>query len=156
MGSGFKVQGAGFRVQGAGFRVQGSGCRVQGSGCRVQGLGFRVHRFRVWGFASGFDPTRRVQGSAPPPAKKTAGQIEKETLKKRISNPPEADCKHRIMNVEVMYSACREFFCRTARRELLCRTACRELLCRTACRELLCRTACRELLCRTVYFIKND
>jgi hypothetical protein len=27
-----------------------------------------------------------VQGSAPPPAKKTAGQIEKETLKKRISN----------------------------------------------------------------------
>jgi uncharacterized protein YgbK (DUF1537 family) len=27
-----------------------------------------------------------VQGSAPPPAKKTAGLIEKETLKKRISN----------------------------------------------------------------------
>jgi hypothetical protein len=27
-----------------------------------------------------------VTGSAPPPAKKTAGQIEKETLKKRISN----------------------------------------------------------------------
>ncbi|CAB1055586.1 hypothetical protein D1BOALGB6SA_319 [Olavius sp. associated proteobacterium Delta 1] len=25
-----------------------------------------------------------VQGSAPPPAKKTAGQIENETLKKRI------------------------------------------------------------------------
>ena len=28
----------------------------------------------------------RFQVSAPPPAKKTAGQIEKETLKKRISN----------------------------------------------------------------------
>jgi hypothetical protein len=28
----------------------------------------------------------RCQGSAPPPAKKTAGQIEKETLKKRIMN----------------------------------------------------------------------
>ncbi|CAB1084929.1 hypothetical protein D1AOALGA4SA_12430 [Olavius algarvensis Delta 1 endosymbiont] len=23
-----------------------------------------------------------------------------ESLKKRISNPPEADCKHRIMNIE--------------------------------------------------------
>jgi hypothetical protein len=29
---------------------------------------------------------KRCQVSAPPPAKKTAGQIEKETLKKRISN----------------------------------------------------------------------
>ena len=28
---------------------------------------------------------KKVQGSAPPPAKRTAGQIEKETLKKRIS-----------------------------------------------------------------------
>ena len=52
----------------------------------------------------------------------------------------------RIMNVEGMYSACREPFCRTARRELLCRTA---------RRELLCRTARRELLCRTVYLIKK-
>jgi hypothetical protein len=34
--------------------------------------------------------------SAPPPAKKTAGQIEKETLKKRIL---QAD-KYRIMNKE--------------------------------------------------------
>jgi hypothetical protein len=48
------------------FMVVGS--EVQGSGFRVQGSGFRV------------------QVSAPPPAKKTAGQIEKETLKKRMSN----------------------------------------------------------------------
>jgi hypothetical protein len=47
--------------------VQGSRFRVQGSGFKVQGSRFRV------------------QGSAPPPAKKTAGLIEKETLKKRIS-----------------------------------------------------------------------
>jgi hypothetical protein len=46
--------------------VPGSGFQVQGSRFRVQGSGF--------------------QFSAPPPAKKTAGQIEKETLKKRISN----------------------------------------------------------------------
>ena len=39
----------------------------------AQGLGLRVLG-------------ARVLGSAPPPAKKTAGQIEKETLKKRISN----------------------------------------------------------------------
>jgi hypothetical protein len=43
-------------------------------------LSIRVQGF--WVLGSGF----WVQGSAPPPAKKTAGQIEKETLKKRISN----------------------------------------------------------------------
>jgi len=37
--------------------------------------------------------------SAQPPAKKTAGQIEKETLKKRISNN-----EYRMSNVEGMYS----------------------------------------------------
>ncbi|CAB1084240.1 hypothetical protein D1AOALGA4SA_11767 [Olavius algarvensis Delta 1 endosymbiont] len=57
-----------FRVQGSGFRVLGSGFRVLGSRFRVLGSGFRV------------------LGSAQPPAKRTAGQIEKETLKKRISN----------------------------------------------------------------------
>ncbi len=57
----FRVQR--FRVQGSGFKVQGS--KVQGS--KVQGSGFKV------------------QGSAPPPAT-AARLIEKETLKKRISN----------------------------------------------------------------------
>jgi len=33
-----------------------------------------------------FNGASRVRGSAQPPAKKTAGQIEKETLKNRISN----------------------------------------------------------------------
>jgi hypothetical protein len=56
------------KVQGSGFRVQGSRFRVQGSGFKVQGSGFKV------------------QSSAPPLAKKTAGLIKKETLKKRISN----------------------------------------------------------------------
>ena len=28
-------------------------------------------------------------------------------------NPPAADCKYRIMNIEVRYSACRELLCRT-------------------------------------------
>jgi hypothetical protein len=38
------------------------------------------------GLGQGVQGSRfRVQGSAPPPAKKTAGLIEKETLKKRIS-----------------------------------------------------------------------
>jgi hypothetical protein len=41
------------------------------SGFRVLGSGFRVLGSGVPGF--------RVQGSAPPPAKKTAGQIERET-----------------------------------------------------------------------------
>jgi hypothetical protein len=41
----------------------------------------------------------QVQSSAPPPAKKTAGLIEKETLKKRISNN-----EYRMLNVEGMYS----------------------------------------------------
>jgi len=41
----------------------------------------------------------RFQVSAPPPAKKTAGLIEKETLQKRISNN---EC--RMSNVEVMNS----------------------------------------------------
>jgi hypothetical protein len=40
-----------------------------------------------------------VQGSAQPPARKTAGLIEKETLKKRITN-----IEQEIMNVEVRYS----------------------------------------------------
>jgi hypothetical protein len=44
-----------------------------------------------------------VQGSAQPPAKKTAGQIEKETLKKRISNN-ESSSGGQVSNVEVMYS----------------------------------------------------
>jgi hypothetical protein len=44
------------------------GLRVLGSGFWVQGSGFRV------------------LGSAPPPVENTAGQIEKETLKKRITN----------------------------------------------------------------------
>jgi hypothetical protein len=42
-----------------------------------------------------------------------SSQIEIETMEKRISNPPPADCKYRIMNVEVMYSARRELLCRT-------------------------------------------
>jgi hypothetical protein len=37
----------------------------------------------------------KVQGSAQPLAKKTAGQIEKETIEKRISNN-----EYRISNVE--------------------------------------------------------
>jgi hypothetical protein len=53
---------------------------------------FWVQRFESLGFAFGYDPTGRLRlrphtlGSAPLPAKKTAGQIEKETLKKRITN----------------------------------------------------------------------
>jgi hypothetical protein len=43
--------------------------------------------------------TRRVQVSAQPPAKKTAGLIEKETLKKRITNIEQG-----ITNIEVRYS----------------------------------------------------
>jgi glutamate dehydrogenase/leucine dehydrogenase len=50
------------------FRVQGSGYKVQGTRYRVQGSGFKV------------------QGSAQPLALKAASLIEKETLKKRISN----------------------------------------------------------------------
>ena len=42
---------------------------------------------------------RDVQGSASPPAKKTAGQIVRETLKKRITN-----IEQEIMNVELGYS----------------------------------------------------
>jgi hypothetical protein len=41
----------------------------------------------------------RFQLSALPPAKKTGGQIDKETLKKRITNIEQG-----IMNVEVRYS----------------------------------------------------
>ncbi len=54
----------------------------------------------------GFPPAD--QCSAPPSAKKTAGQIELETLKKRITNIEQG-----IMNVEVRYSARRELLCRT-------------------------------------------
>jgi hypothetical protein len=62
-----------------GSEVQGSGFWVLGS--RVQGSRFWVQRFWVQGFrVQGF------KGSAQPPAKKTVGLIEKETLKKRISN----------------------------------------------------------------------
>jgi hypothetical protein len=60
-----------------GFKVQGS--KVQGSGFKVQGS--------------------MVQGSAPPLAKQTAGQLEKETLKKRITNIEQG-----ITNIEVRYS----------------------------------------------------
>ena len=42
---------------------------------------------------------RGKQGSAQPPAKRTAGQVEKETLKKRITNNEQG-----MMNVEVRYS----------------------------------------------------
>ena len=45
----------------------------KGSGFRVQGSGFPASPSRL-------RRTSRVQGSAQPPAKKTAGQIEKETL----------------------------------------------------------------------------
>jgi hypothetical protein len=48
-------------VQGSGFWVQGSGFRVLGSGFRVLGSRFKVLGSKVWGFAFGFDPTRRVQ-----------------------------------------------------------------------------------------------
>jgi hypothetical protein len=51
----------------------------------------------------------RVQGSAQPPAKKTAGQIEIETLKKE-------NIEYRIMNVEGMYSV---YFKKTERSETL-------------------------------------
>jgi hypothetical protein len=57
-------------------------------GSEVLGSGF-------WVLGSGF----WVLGSAPPPAKKTADQSEKETLKKRITNIEQG-----IMNVEVRYS----------------------------------------------------
>jgi len=59
--------------------------RFYGRGERVQG--FRVQRFKGSRF--------KVQGSAPPPAKKTAGQIEKKKLmniENRTSN-----LEHRIM-----------------------------------------------------------
>jgi hypothetical protein len=68
-GSGFK----GSEVQGS--KVPGS--KVQGSG--FKGSGFRVQRFRVLGSAL--------------PAKKTAGQIDKETNEHRTSN-----VQHRIMD----------------------------------------------------------
>jgi hypothetical protein len=55
-----------------------------GVGSEVQGSGLRGSRFRVPFFA--LRATQGKQGSAQPPAKKTAGQIEKETQKKRISN----------------------------------------------------------------------
>jgi len=42
----------------------------------------------------------RCQVSAPPPARKAASLIEKETLKKQITNPPPADCKYRTRNNE--------------------------------------------------------
>jgi hypothetical protein len=87
------------------FHTRGSGFR----GSKVQGTRFRVQRFKVQG--SGFRvpffalrATQGKQGSAQPPAKKTAGQIEKETQKKRISNPPPADCKYRTRNNECRMS----------------------------------------------------
>jgi hypothetical protein len=55
---------------------------------RLKVLGFKVLGSGLW-----------VQGLAPPLAKKSAGQIEKETLKKRITNIEQG-----IMNVEVRYS----------------------------------------------------
>jgi hypothetical protein len=58
--------------------VSGSRFKVQGS--KVQGSGFKGSKFRV-------------QGSAPPPAKKTAGQIEKETNEHRTLN-----VQHRTSN----------------------------------------------------------
>ena len=59
---------------------------------------FKVQRFQVQG--SEVQGSRfSVHGSAPPPAQITAGQIEKETLKKRITNIEQG-----IMNVEVRYS----------------------------------------------------
>jgi hypothetical protein len=62
------------------FWVRGSGFWVQGfRGSRFWVPGFRVLGSRFW--VQGF----KVQGLAQPPAKKTDGQIEKETLKKRIS-----------------------------------------------------------------------
>jgi hypothetical protein len=55
------------------------------------------------------------QVSAQPPAKKTTDLIGKETLKKRITNPPPAtvSIEQRITNIEVRYPACRELLCRT-------------------------------------------
>jgi hypothetical protein len=50
----------------------------------------------------------RFQVSAQPLAKKTAGLIGKETLKKRITNIEQG-----ITNIEVGYSTCRELLCRT-------------------------------------------
>jgi hypothetical protein len=32
-------------------------------GSKVQGSGFKVQGSKVWGFAFGFDPTRKVRGS---------------------------------------------------------------------------------------------
>ena len=39
-----------------------------------------------WTYVDPASAVSGLQGSAQPPAKKTAGQIEKETLKKRMSN----------------------------------------------------------------------
>jgi hypothetical protein len=96
-GSGFWVLGCGFWVVGSGLWVQGSGLWVQGSGFKVLGCGFRVQgsglRFRVQGL--------EVQDSVFSAAagKRVASQIEKETLKKRITNIEQG-----IMNLEVRYS----------------------------------------------------
>jgi len=60
-------------------RFTGSRFRVQGSRFRVQSSRFRVPFFALRAMQG-------KQGSAQLSAKKTAGQIEQETLKKRISN----------------------------------------------------------------------
>jgi hypothetical protein len=101
------LQGSGFRVQR--FRVQGSRFRVQGLGLRLrlrphtQGSRFGVlgSRFKVLSF--GF----KVSGINPAFARLCASLVEKETLKKRITNIEQG-----ITNIEVKYSI---FFKRTER-----------------------------------------
>jgi hypothetical protein len=60
---------------------------------KVQGFGVRGSLLRLSGYAG-------QAGFSAAAGQKTAGLIEKETLKKRITNPPEADCKYRTRNNE--------------------------------------------------------
>jgi hypothetical protein len=74
-------------VRGSGFR--GSGLEVRGQKSEVRGPG--VQRFRGSEFRG--SRVQRFKGSAAPPAKKTAGLIEKETDEHRTSN-----IQHRTSN----------------------------------------------------------
>jgi hypothetical protein len=61
------------------FKVKGQRLKVKGQRLKVKGHRLKVKGQRLKAKGSGFSP---VSG------KKAAGQVEKETLKKRITNPP--------------------------------------------------------------------
>jgi hypothetical protein len=103
LGSGFWVQR--FRVLGS--EVLGSGFWVQRfwvQGSEVLGSGFRGSGFRVLGSGLKVQP-RRLPQSGQSNRKRNSERVNPpEACKYRISNPPPADCKQGITNIEVQIS----------------------------------------------------